>query len=135
MAVRRRRGAKRPSTPRRWPVGLRLFVWLVRALIIVGAVQFSGIAHHAVDAVHAMEGVALHEGQLSCPYEERGDDCPPGCPDCHCAHVFCALPAAVPELIGIRELGTKVSLPYESVGPPREAPHSLFRPPRSLPPS
>lgn len=132
MLLKRHGRTERREASRRRLVGLRLFLWCVRALLIVGAVQFSGIAAHAVDVVRALEGVALHEGQTACPYEEQGDDCAPGCPDCHCTHVLRALPAAVPELVAIRESGAEVSLAYESIGPPREVPRSLFRPPRSL---
>jgi len=60
------------STSRRRRSGLRLFVWLARALVIAVMLQFSGIAHHLVDVVHAVEGVALHEAGIGCPYEEEG---------------------------------------------------------------
>ena len=128
----RQRRSKARSTERRPRYGLRLFVWLARALVIAVTLQFSGIAHHLVDVVHAVEGVVLHEAGIGCPYEERGDDCPPGCPDCHCTHVLRALPASIPELTAVCEAGIELALPYESVGPPCEDAHGLFRPPRTL---
>lgn len=131
LSGRRRSEIRRTSFRRRF--GLRALVWLVRALTIAVMLQFSGVTHHLVDVIRAVEGVALHEAQIACPYEERGDDCPPGCPDCHCTHVLRALPATVPELVGVCEPGVDLALPYESTGPPCETAHGLFRPPRALP--
>ena len=131
LSGRRRSEIRRTSFRRRF--GLRALVWLVRALTIAVMLQFSGVTHHLVDVIHAVEGAALHEAQNACPYEERGDDCPPGCSDCHCTHALRALPVTVPELVGVCEPGIDLAVPYESIAPPFEVAHGLFRPPRALP--
>ena len=129
-----------PDAPRRLPLrrrvsGLPVFLWLLRVVIVAVTMQFSGMAHYAADAVHVIEGVALHEGRISCPSDDRGEECPPGCPDCHCAHVVWALPPTCPGVGAAVDPGIEVGFAYQSLGPPSEAPRSLFRPPRSLPTS
>jgi len=135
MRLKQVRNAPTRVPLRRRVAGVPLFLWLLRAVIVVVAMQFSGIAHYAADAVHAVEGVALHEGRISCPSDDRGEECPPGCPDCHCAHVVCALPSACPGVSAAMDPGVDVGFAYQSLGPPSGAPRSLFRPPRSLPTS
>ena len=120
---------------RRRVASMPLFLRLLRGLIVVVAMQFSGIAHYAADAVHAIEGVGSHDGRVSCPSDDRDEECPPGCPDCHCAHGVFALPSACPAVSAAMDPAFEVEFAHEPVGPPSGAPRSLFRPPRSFPTS
>jgi len=82
MKVKRERSRKR----RRW--GLRtlpvLVALFVRLFAVILTVQTSGAAHGAVDLIEAALGNTVdHE---DCSGEGTDDNCPPGCPNCHCSH-------------------------------------------------
>jgi len=97
---------------------------------VLFAMQFSGLIHgisDVVDAVAVREEGAEHE---HCPPDRPCEDCPPGCPNCHCG----VLGSLVPD----SPLALRARLPVDSrphrlegtqapAGP--ELP-SLFRPPR-----
>jgi hypothetical protein len=59
---------------------LRRHRGLLRALVVAFALQISGLGHAVADAI-CCSGEE-HES----PDCADGDDCPPGCPDCHCNH-------------------------------------------------
>jgi len=101
-----------------------------RVFALVLGLQFTGAAHLAVDVVSlVVDGHAEHEEQ--CPADRPCDDCPPGCPNCHCPNTLrsvppesstlSALPLAAPDRMTLRDDSTAPSGP--------DLP-SLFRPPR-----
>jgi hypothetical protein len=63
---------------RAWRRILRRYRGLFRALAMALALHVSGVGHVLADAIECGD----HEDPDCC---EDGDDCPPGCPDCHCS--------------------------------------------------
>ncbi|HWA76972.1 MAG TPA: hypothetical protein VG937_31775 [Polyangiaceae bacterium] len=55
----------------------------MRAFTLVFALHLGGLVHDAADLLSAVtaEPSAEHE---QCPADGPCDDCPPGCPNCHC---------------------------------------------------
>jgi len=107
---------------------------LARVLALVLGVQLSGAAHIAADVVSLVQsGVVEHDDE--CPVDGACDDCPPGCPRCHCQN---HLPVVVPEAVSL-QVETQArpavaTLDVEAqvlLGP--ELP-SVFRPPRASDP-
>jgi hypothetical protein len=106
-----------------------LLVALVRVLTILLSLQFCGAIHDFSDAVRSLVTAdqVQHE---TCPPDGPCDDCPPGCPNCHCAAIRSIVPDTrldvAPDLL-------EASLPaclYATqavAGPDRPC---LFRPPR-----
>ena len=106
--------------------------WLVRAALLVLALQLGGVIHGAADAL-ATIGVldAEHE---ACPPDGACDDCLAGCPNCHCAG---ALRTVVPD--GALALSAPHGEPRRmlratdgssaSLGPTLP---SVYRPPRAV---
>ena len=54
---------------------------MLHALVVVFALQLSGLGDAVADAV----GLMGHEAHDAPDCSDGGEDCPPGCPDCHCA--------------------------------------------------
>ena len=102
---------------------------VLRAVVVALALQMSGVLHFAVDLWLEGEAAAAHFGGQG---DDDGEDCPPGCPTCHCVHASPALPiqmdAIAPELLPAFEVAWA---PYESRTPPPLAPRSVYRPPRA----
>jgi hypothetical protein len=103
---------------------------VVRALTMLLALQFCGAIHDFTDAVRSVASAddAQHE---KCPANGPCDDCPPGCPNCHCAAVGSVVPETRVE-VEPDLLVTALSLClYDTrvvAGPDRP---TLFRPPRA----
>lgn len=103
------------------------FAWVLRLLLVIGAVQLSGVVHHVMDAVHLFQGVAQHEVD---PCDD-GDDCPPGCPTCHCMHGAFTVPQPLaPPTLLLWESPLVGAPPYDSSGPPHGRKLAVYRPPR-----
>lgn len=108
-------------------------VVVLRALLVAFALQFSGAIHDLSDFVDAVVVAddTEHEHE-QCPVDGPCNDCPPGCPNCHCAAALgsvapVALTATMPALLGS-------ALPASLAG--TQAPSGpdlpgLFRPPRA----
>lgn len=107
---------------------------LLRVLALVLGMQLSGTGHLAADALSlALPGVAEHEDE-SCPPDGPCNDCPAGCPQCHCPNAFgsIAMQGGMP---------FPVTLPVEKASAPHfdaeaPAPPDLplpFRPPQAEP--
>lgn len=112
------------------PFWLRLVV-LVRVLSLVLGLQLSGAAHLVEDAVSVVvAGHAEHDEQ--CPADGPCNDCPPGCPQCHCPN---ALRSVVPSAFATVVLGLSTSTAPLLVGreelPPSPVLPAPFRPPRT----
>ncbi len=102
-------------------------VAVLRVAMVLFALQFSGVIHDASDvAVAGVGGEADHE---RCPLDGPCDECPIGCPNCHC-------PAPVrpppPPVQVVTTLGDRLALAslYETQAPDGPDLPSIFRPPR-----
>lgn len=106
-----------------------LLVAFLRVLTLLFAMQFSGLIHGVSDFVGAVAAEGGHEHE-QCPPDRPCEDCPPGCPNCHCGVLGSVLPES--------PLALLLSLPTDSRPSrvdARDAPAgpelpSLFRPPR-----
>lgn len=93
--------------------------------------QLSGAVHHVLDLARVAALVDAEEDR--CPHEQQGDDCPAGCPTCHCAHVAPALPTVPPPGLAALSFATELAAtPPDATGPPRSFRSSVYRPPRDL---
>ncbi len=110
-----------------------LLLVVVRSLVLVLAMQFSGVVHDLSDFVEAVaatpDQAAEHE---QCPADGQCNDCPPGCPNCHCP---AAIGSLVPAPLGaVARQTLALSLPaslYDTQAPPGPELPGLFRPPRA----
>jgi hypothetical protein len=104
----------------------------LRALLVVFSLQFSGVVHDTSDFVRAMSAASDQAEHEQCPADGPCHDCPPGCPNCHCAAALGSLTpqlalAILPQLLG---LALPASL-YETQAPAGPELPGLFRPPRA----
>ena len=102
---------------------------LVRVLTVLLSLQFCGVIHDFSDAVRSI--VTAEELQHEkCPPDGPCEDCPPGCPNCHCAAVRSIVPNirldVTPDLLEA-SLPTCLYATQAVAGPDRPC---LFRPPR-----
>ena len=102
----------------------------MRVLAVTFFLQFGGIIHDLSDLLELVVAVDMpaHE---QCPPDGPCPDCPPGCPNCHCAAVGSIVPAAPPEVSQARivaSLPARLTAAQVLTGPDRPA---LFRPPRA----
>jgi len=103
---------------------------IVRVLTVLLSLQFCGAIHDFSDAVRFV--VSADDGQHEkCPPNGPCDDCPPGCPNCHCAAVGSIVPDVqvelAPELLA-ESLPSCLYATQAVAGPDRPP---LFRPPRA----
>jgi len=111
----------------------RFTLWLIRVVALIVALQFAGVVHPLLDAARSLELAASEGEEQSCPFEERGDLCPPGCPSCHCVQPAVAIapaPIAVIAAVGFSEDTTFG--PQDDRGPLHGVPRSVYRPPRHV---
>ena len=103
----------------------------LRGLLVVFALQLSGTIHDIsdfVETVTAEPGKAEHE---QCPVDGPCNDCPPGCPNCHCAAALGSVAPASPMATLPALLAS--ALPYslaETQAPRGPDLPGLFRPPQ-----
>jgi hypothetical protein len=119
---------KRAGRPRR--AGALLLI-VLRSLLLLFALQFSSVVHDVADFVEAVADAPEHSAHEQCPVDGPCDDCPPGCPNCHCAAAAGSLASEPPSAVLPRVL--VLSLPYslyETQAPPGPELPGLFRPPR-----
>ena len=57
----------------------------LRALVLLFALEFSGLSHAALDVACSLAG-STHATDDDCDSDDPGHECPPGCPNCHCWH-------------------------------------------------
>jgi hypothetical protein len=103
---------------------------LLRVLTVAIGIQLSGAGHAVADALTALSAhVGEHEDP--CPPNGPCDDCPVGCPNCHCPNAFrSGLPLSEARL-------TEPFLPallvswFEAPAPKNPDPSLPFRPPRT----
>lgn len=123
---RQKRGRPTPWLPR------RARVWLVRCLILVATLQFSGLLHDIPDLLRSVAGLADYAGD-GCPDEERGGRCPPGCSDCSCTPQPAALPTSAARSSCIRAPSQAAFSPDRTGDPRPDHEASVYRPPRDDP--
>ena len=111
---------------------MRILLVAVRLFVALTAFQMTGLPHFAVDAVAAIQGTdETGHRDDDCPNDKDGRECPPGCPDCHCAHPMGALPLLPSPFLLELPSGAEIALaPYEATAPPRPDPAAVYRPPR-----
>lgn len=115
---------------RRSPFFSPWFVLVLRLVLILVPVQSTGFLHVVSDVIVTLVGEKLHEGKSTCPYEERGEHCPPGCSDCHCLSapaLMSAFPSVV--LVGIEVVPAQIPV-HHALAPPRLILSGIDRPPR-----
>ena len=102
---------------------------LVRVLTALFALHFCGLIHEVSDVVSAVTVGQTHEHE-QCPPDRPCEDCPPGCPNCHCGTLGSfALAPRVSGLLG-HVSSAQASLFENAEAPPGPELPSLFRPPR-----
>lgn len=119
-----------PATSRRSGLWARLTLFL-RVLALLLGVQLGGIGHAAADALHET-GVIQVEEHEECPLDRACDDCPPGCPQCHCSNRVPSV-APLPSVI-VASAFPSADVTFvltENAAPPRPVLPSLYRPPRT----
>lgn len=117
----------KPARRRRAPALLLVVVRLVALLLSVG---LGGIAHDVTDLVAAVADVRHEEEQ--CPLDGPCNDCPAGCPNCHCPNALGAVaPAASPAAL-IDPTAALAAAPRLTRGRAFDGPDlpSIYRPPR-----
>ena len=70
-----------------------------------------------------------------CPLEKDGKECPPGCPNCHCAHGSLALPTAMESSTAPAASDSDDDVetaPYEASVPRAPPLPGIYRPPRVI---
>jgi hypothetical protein len=104
---------------------------LLRVLAVVLGMQLSGVGHFATELVESIVADEVHHE--SCPADGPCDDCPPGCPQCHCSNGLRSVPPdAAPALASILETsGDGVRASSREKPPSPELPLP-FRPPRRV---
>src|SRR5213075_506222 len=109
-----------------------LLLVVLRSLLLVFTLQFSGVVHDVADFVEAVTAAPDRVAHEQCPADGPCNDCPPGCPNCHCPAALGSLAPAAPIAVlpQVLVLSLAPSL-YETQAPPGPELPSLFRPPRA----
>jgi hypothetical protein len=112
------------------PFWLRL-VLLLRVVSLILGLQLSGAAHLVEDAVSlVVAGQAEHDEQ--CPADGPCNDCPPGCPQCHCPNALRSVaPLAAATVVLALPASTALVLVGREALPPSPVLPAPFRPPRT----
>ena len=109
---------------------------LLRVFALFVASELSGLAHTGTDVYESFAGHEQHH-EADCEEEEAGHECPPGCPNCHCAHASHAVVvlsglACQTALTPLPTVARRVGfVPYAALVPSGADPASLYRPPRA----
>jgi hypothetical protein len=104
---------------------------MARLMVVLFSMQFSGTLHDATDLADVVLCVDEPEHE-QCPPDRPCDDCPPGCPNCHCAAAGGTLTIAAPLTLQPQPLSSSLPLSLHPTQAPSgpELP-SLFKPPRA----
>lgn len=103
---------------------------LIRVLAVVLGFQLSGAGHFATELVEAVVSAEVHHE--SCPADGPCDDCPPGCPQCHCSNALRSVaPDASPAVASVLETSTDDVRAFTDDEPPSPELPLPFRPPRA----
>jgi hypothetical protein len=106
-----------------------LFHATLSAIVILVTLELSGLAARAVEMV--CDGESVGDCCSDCPVDQGGQECPPGCPSCHCAHATTALPTATGDQMSVVDSRQGVCFrPYEATVPRSTDLRRIYRPPR-----
>jgi hypothetical protein len=108
----------------------RMFQTVVSIVVALIALQVSGLGAMAeyLDRSTETSGGCCSD----CPMEQDGRECPPGCPNCHCAHGGVGLPMAHEGAEESSVLEARMEVPpYEATVPRAPPGPGVYRPPRS----
>jgi hypothetical protein len=117
--------------PRVVALGATILVAL-RVFAVLLGLELAGVGHAVVDLVECVAAEA-GEAHEQCPPDGACDDCPPGCPSCHCANrVTSVAPnrAPLPSVVETPPADAWLRFAERGVSPGPE-PSSVYRPPRS----
>ena len=117
---------QRARRRRRWA----LLLVALRSLLLLFAMQLSGVVHDISDFAEAVSAAPEQAEHEQCPVDGPCDDCPPGCPNCHCAAAMVSIEPAATFIVSPQIL---VSLPtslYDTQAPLGPELPGLFKPPR-----
>jgi hypothetical protein len=98
----------------------------VRTLMLAFVAQVSGATHTAADVLACAE----HEQHEDPDCSDGDEDCPPGCPDCHCSHAHSLI--VLDPLGEPYQFATRVE--FSQVDDGRASPSfsfGIYRPPRT----
>jgi hypothetical protein len=112
-----------------WPNDIAVMLRAVlRTLVVLLAFSLTGVA----GAFEAASDRNARECCTDCPAEGQGDDCPPGCPSCHCAHGSVALPRRADDRVAVirDDKWDALPRPFEATAPRAPTLPGLYRPPR-----
>ncbi len=104
---------------------------LIRVLAVVLGVQVSGTSHAVADVMNLVvaRGVAHEE---ECPADRPCEDCPQGCPNCHCSNAISSLiPDLTPSVPTLLPIGHVAAVWEADHAPLRPELSPPFRPPRT----
>jgi hypothetical protein len=104
---------------------------LLRLATLIFSLQFSGLIHGVSDIACSLMGVASEHEQ--CPVDRPCDECPLGCPNCHCPAPV-RLGGWTPSVVVSTDSAARAQPLqglYETQAPPGPDLPSIFRPPRS----
>jgi hypothetical protein len=115
---------------RRLRVWSRLLV-VLRLLAVVLSLQLSGVGEPLTELVCAVAcDVPCHHDDES-SRDGPCNDCPPGCPSCHCANALVSIvPASPAALLDAQLLEQPTQLRFSEQAPPSPELSGLFRPPQ-----
>ena len=103
----------------------------LRALLVVFALQSSGAIHDIFDFVETVTAVPDKAEHEQCPVDGPCNDCPPGCPNCHCAALGLVAPASPMAILPQQLLASALPASLaETQAPRRPDLPGLFRPPQ-----
>jgi hypothetical protein len=111
-----------------WSVALLV----LRALLVIFSLQFGGTIHDVTDLVEAVTAAPDKADHEQCPVDGPCNDCPPGCPNCHCAALGSIAPASPVTILPPRVLASALPASLAETQAPRgpDLP-GLFRPPQA----
>jgi hypothetical protein len=104
---------------------------VLRLLAVVLSLQFSGIGEPLTELASAVAcDVPCHHEDES-PQDGPCDDCPPGCPSCHCANALVSIVPAPPAALREAQLlAQPIQLQFSRPAPCSPELSGLFRPPQ-----
>ncbi len=129
----RERSRRAPSRSSRGAF-TRVVVLALRVFVGLVSLQLSGVPGVAAEMGLRFLDDGADDCCADCPLEKDGKECPPGCPNCHCAHGSIALPTAVEKSsttpVASDSDNEVETAPYEASVPRAPPSPGVYRPPR-----
>lgn len=124
---------RNPLVKQGCPAFGRLLVVALRLLVGLVSLQLSGVPGVAAEMGLRFLDDGADDCCSDCPLEKGGQECPPGCPNCHCAHGGIALPTATESSTApVANVGDDdvEAAPHETSIPRAPPLPGVYRPPR-----